>query len=129
MPFVQFTLRDLLDIPRFSLFDLDTTTTPFTIVRSKDDRHFELIARSLAYQILSALAYIHSAAVAHRDLKPANILIEPSGCVKLIDFGVAWSNKEIGRPCVWPESPENMYCEIGSGYVTSLSICAIGNGV
>ncbi len=39
--------------------------------------------------LLSALQYAHERKIIHRDIKPANLLIEPSGRVKLTDFGVA----------------------------------------
>jgi serine/threonine protein kinase len=36
-----------------------------------------------------ALAAVHEAGIVHRDVKPANLLIERSGRVRLLDFGVA----------------------------------------
>ncbi len=39
--------------------------------------------------LLSALDYAHRQNIVHRDIKPANLLIEPSGRIKLTDFGVA----------------------------------------
>ncbi len=39
--------------------------------------------------LLSALDYAHLQGVVHRDVKPANLLVEPSGRIKLTDFGVA----------------------------------------
>lgn len=39
--------------------------------------------------LLSALDYAHKQGIVHRDIKPANLLLEPSGRVKLTDFGVA----------------------------------------
>ncbi len=39
--------------------------------------------------LLSALDYAHRQGVVHRDIKPANLLLEPSGRLKLTDFGVA----------------------------------------
>ena len=46
-------------------------------------------ARSVAAQVLSALAYAHSHDVVHRDIKPDNIFLLPDGRVKVADFGIA----------------------------------------
>jgi len=40
-------------------------------------------------QILEGLAFAHSRGVVHRDLKPGNIHLQPSGHVKVLDFGLA----------------------------------------
>ena len=40
-------------------------------------------------QVLAAVAHAHRRLVVHRDLKPPNILIDTSGQVKLLDFGIA----------------------------------------
>jgi serine/threonine protein kinase len=42
----------------------------------------------LMLELLDALEYAHSRGIVHRDIKPANIMIDPSGRLKLTDFGV-----------------------------------------
>ncbi|XP_020539546.1 mitogen-activated protein kinase kinase kinase YODA isoform X2 [Jatropha curcas] len=49
----------------------------------------EIGIRSYTQQILSGLAYLHAKNTVHRDIKGANILVDPSGRVKLADFGMA----------------------------------------
>ncbi len=43
----------------------------------------------IAAQIANALAYAHEKGVIHRDIKPGNIMMDETGRVKLIDFGIA----------------------------------------
>lgn len=43
----------------------------------------------IAYKLLCALNFIHSANIIHRDIKPANILINSDIDVILCDFGLA----------------------------------------
>ncbi len=40
-------------------------------------------------QVCDALAVAHAEGVVHRDVKPGNILVEPSGAVRVADFGLA----------------------------------------
>jgi len=43
----------------------------------------------LFLQVADAVAHAHANLVVHRDLKPSNILVDDSGQVKLLDFGIA----------------------------------------
>jgi serine/threonine-protein kinase len=48
-------------------------------------------------EVLGALAHAHAAGVVHRDIKPHNILVEDSGRVRLVDFGVARLHRDDGQ--------------------------------
>jgi len=44
---------------------------------------------SIARQIAAGVAAAHDNGIVHRDIKSANIIIEPTGLVKILDFGLA----------------------------------------
>lgn len=51
--------------------------------------------KSMIYDILCGLKYLHDAEIIHRDLKPANILINDDCTVQICDFGLARSIKGV----------------------------------
>ena len=69
--------------------------------------------KSLTYQMLDGLAYLHDMSILHRDLKGSNILLSSTGVLKLADFGLArfynkrarddYTNRVI---TLWYRSPE-----------------------
>jgi len=70
------------------------------------------LGRSVARQVVSAMATAHRENVIHRDLKPGNIMIDDKGHVKVMDFGLARDQMSapsgrfgpVGTPGYW--SPE-----------------------
>ena len=115
MPFIPFTLSDLLSVPTFS--PIPDPDAPHS---AQSALAFDVVVKSIVYQILSGVAYLHSPErrIAHRDIKPRNILLDNSGAAVLIDFGVAYSSAA-GPRDMWPEPEGKMYFEVGSGCVFS----------
>lgn len=54
-------------------------------------------AVEIARQICAGLREAHVQGIVHRDLKPANIMVDRSGTVKIMDFGIARLTEDDGQ--------------------------------
>jgi hypothetical protein len=55
----------------------------------REGRLDPVMAARVTGQVAEALDYAHNKGVIHRDLKPSNIMLDPSGGVKVMDYGIA----------------------------------------
>ena len=67
---------------------------------AKEGRLLERHAKVQMYQIVHAIAFLHSRSICHRDLKLENILLEtpgPTSRIKVTDFGLSkrWSSTSL----------------------------------
>jgi eukaryotic-like serine/threonine-protein kinase len=53
-------------------------------------------AMEITCGVLQALDYSHRNGIVHRDIKPANIMLNRSGAVKVMDFGIAKGMGDVG---------------------------------
>ena len=90
-------------------------------------------SRSLVYQMLCGVAYMHSLDILHRDLKPQNILLNRAGKLKIADFGLSRAlgcvdpaGKTVQVVTVWYRPPELLYGGRISQYGLSLDMWSVG---
>jgi serine/threonine protein kinase len=69
----------------------------------KHRRFSENLTRFYASEIYLALRYLHKENIIYRDLKPENIILDRTGHLKLIDFGLAKGN-------ISPTNPTSTIC-------------------
>ncbi|KAG8626439.1 hypothetical protein KVT40_005384 [Elsinoe batatas] len=89
--------------------------------------------RSIMYQLLDGLLYLHRNWVMHRDLKPANIMVTWSGRIKIGDLGLARLFQKPLQPLfsgdkvvvtIWYRAPELL---LGTRHYTpAIDLWAVG---
>ncbi|DAZ92704.1 TPA: hypothetical protein N0F65_012829 [Lagenidium giganteum] len=107
------------------------------VVQSRQKPLSEYTRKSLMYQILKGVDYMHDAWVLHRDMKPQNILVvghgRKRGQVKLADFGLARLYRdpikalsEVERVVVtlWYRAPELLFG--AKHYTKAVDLWAVG---
>jgi cell division cycle 2-like len=145
MPLIPLPLTVLLSSPLFTPYPITGPYSAFARPVLKSSQEFEaacpfvVIAKSLIYQLLLSISYLHSQdpPISHRDINPGNVLIDSDGTVKLVDFGIAWidgrgsevppslNTTSARRPSTaylsddWEETPEDMCCQVATGYYFS----------
>ena len=72
----------------------------------------EETVRFYAAQISLAVGYLHSKGIMHRDLKLENILVDQSGYLKIIDYGLAKTLKEDQMSKTFCGTPEYLAPEM-----------------
>ncbi|KAI4737052.1 kinase-like protein [Aureobasidium sp. EXF-12298] len=106
----------LTELADHNLLDFYTAYSPLGVSGLE-----EAVAQTVAYQMLSALTYLHDQKLAHRDIKPANILIS--------DFGLAayfLEDENTPTPVARYTAPELLFCDYDPEQMCKADVWALG---
>ena len=85
----------------------------WSFLSEKSCLNFKIIDRlDLATTLCSELNKVHSKGITHRDLKPSNIMMDGTGGVTLVDFGIGNRSNFLKGSCGTPGflAPEQFAC-------------------
>jgi serine/threonine-protein kinase len=77
-------------------------------------------AIDVAQQLCFGLGAAHDKGVLHRDLKPANVMLDATGQVRIMDFGIANLSSDAERQAVLAGTPPYMAPELFRGVEPSI---------
>jgi eukaryotic-like serine/threonine-protein kinase len=66
----------------------------------------EAVAVDVVLQIAQAMQAAHAAGMTHGDLKPSNLMQEPSGQIRILDFGLARQSDAVATTSMLPLDPQ-----------------------
>lgn len=87
-------LYDLLEVGDELLLAMERVDGENLATRLARGRPPRKEALRIAEQVAAALAAAHAVSVVHRDVKPDNVMVRPDGSVKVVDFGIAHTERE-----------------------------------
>lgn len=99
----------------------------------KHGKFEESVVKSLTWQTLGGLSYLHDQGILHRDLKADNILLDLDGSCKISDFGISKKTDNIYgndstnsmQGSVFWMAPEVIHSQ-GQGYSAKVDIWSLG---